>query len=246
MRSYMHNSTLQPLLKICDNIFIENHIDILHSKLQELPRKEKEADRWTHAESRVSRARRPRLASTFVFVQRARPNAGFPSDTASRRRRQGPDFLRDHSAPHAPQVQGSGAQHLRNGRRLCHAMSTACEKFVNSNAAPSVTNSYLRSPEPLAKYCSLMPKTSPNTDAPDLESALKQAITVFRGLHGKDSFEKSYSKKMSKRLMYKISVSDEAMESMFLKLKEAYGFAFTARLRRMFQDIVLSEGLNQA
>lgn len=64
-----------------------------------------------------------------------------------------------------------------------------------------------------------MTGTFPNTDEPDLECQLQQTITVFRLLDNKDAFEEFYSKMMSKQLVHRMSVSDEADESMIFEVK---------------------------
>jgi cullin 1 len=63
-------------------------------------------------------------------------------------------------------------------------------------------------------------------------------MIIFKYLEEKDVFQTFYSTKLSKRLIHGVSVSDEAEESMISKLKEACGFEYTNKLRRMFTGIL--------
>ncbi|XP_077530953.1 cullin-1-like [Haemaphysalis longicornis] len=87
-----------------------------------------------------------------------------------------------------------------------NAMGSACEKFVNNNAATRPPNSSMRSSELLEQYCnSLLLKGSPSARVPDPEDALKQATIVFSFLDDKDAFEMFYSQMMSERLLHRMS-----------------------------------------
>lgn len=71
-------------------------------------------------------------------------------------------------------------------------------------------------------------------------------MTVFKFVEDKDVFQKFYSKQLARRLVNGMSVSDDAESIMITKLKEACGVEFTAKLQRMFSDMVLSKDLNDA
>ena len=59
-------------------------------------------------------------------------------------------------------------------------------------------------------------------------------MVVFKYLEDKDVFQTSYATKLSNRLIYGESVSEEAETSMISKLKEVCGFEYTAKLQCMF------------
>jgi len=59
-------------------------------------------------------------------------------------------------------------------------------------------------------------------------------MVVFKYLDDKDDFQTFYTTKLSKRLIHRVSVSEEAEASMISKLREVCGFEYTNRLQRMF------------
>jgi cullin 1 len=59
-------------------------------------------------------------------------------------------------------------------------------------------------------------------------------MVLFKYIEDKDVFQQFYTTRLSKRLIYAVSASDEAESSMISKLKEACGFEYTNKLQRMF------------
>jgi cullin 1 len=125
----------------------------------------------------------------------------------------------------------------------------ACREFVNRNAATG--SSTTKSPELLAKHAdALLRKSNKVTEDQDLEEALNQVVgpssafdrylsntlqmVLFKYIEDKDVFQQFYTTRLSKRLIYGVSASDEAEASMISKLKEACGFEYTNKLQRMF------------
>ena len=70
-------------------------------------------------------------------------------------------------------------------------------------------------------------------------------MVVFKYIEDKDVFQKFYSKMLAKRLVQHMSASDDAEASMISKLKQACGFEYTSKLQRMFQDVGVSQDLNE-
>lgn len=104
----------------------------------------------------------------------------------------------------------------------------------------------MKTPELLAKYCdTILRKSSKNKDDQELEKTIDDAMIVFNYLCDKDVFQEFYSKLLAKRLVLKVSASDDAEASMISKLKITCGFEYTKKLQRMFQDVGLSRNLNQ-
>ncbi len=52
-------------------------------------------------------------------------------------------------------------------------------------------------------------------------------MIVFRYIDDKDVFQKFYSSKLARRLIYNTSASDDAESSMISKLKLSCGFEYT-------------------
>ena len=123
------------------------------------------------------------------------------------------------------------------------SLDNACKEFVNRNDVCRANSS--RSPELLAKYSdSLLKKNIKSTEEDELETCLKQTMTIFRYIEDKDVFLKFYHRMLAKRLVNSSSTSDDAETSMISKLKEACGFEYTNKLQRMFQDMQTSKDLN--
>jgi len=122
------------------------------------------------------------------------------------------------------------------------SLDKACREFVNRNAATGTSTT--KSPELLAKHAdALLRKNNKVTEDQDLEEALNQVMVLFKYIEDKDVFQQFYTTRLSKRLIYAVSASDEAEASMISKLKEACGFEYTNKLQRMFTDMSLSKDL---
>ena len=59
-------------------------------------------------------------------------------------------------------------------------------------------------------------------------------MILFKFIDDKYVFQRFYTTKLSKRLIYSVSASDEAEASMISKLRDACGFEYTNKLQRMF------------
>jgi hypothetical protein len=77
-----------------------------------------------------------------------------------------------------------------------------------------------------------------------LSHSLISQILLFKYVDDKDVFQKFYSKNLARRLIHNTSVSDDAEKFMIAGLKETCGFEYTSKLQRMFNDIQLSNEIN--
>ncbi|KAJ7263863.1 Cullin family-domain-containing protein [Mycena rebaudengoi] len=103
------------------------------------------------------------------------------------------------------------------------SLDKACRQFVNCNDATG--SSSTKSPELIAKYADmLLRKNNKMAEEEDLERALDRVMILFKYLEDKDVFQTFYTTRLSKRLIYGVSASDESEASMITKLKEACGF----------------------
>lgn len=66
-------------------------------------------------------------------------------------------------------------------------------------------------------------------------------VGLFRFLTEKDRFEHYYNTHLSKRLISKNSVSDDAERNMLAKFKIEAGAAFTRSAEGMLQDVKVSQ-----
>jgi cullin 1 len=103
----------------------------------------------------------------------------------------------------------------------------------------------MKTPEYLAKYSdNILRKTSKSQNDRDLEKNLESVMIIFNYLYDKDAFQEFYSLLFAKRLILKVSISDDAESAMITKLKRSNGYDYTTKLERMNQDIALSRILN--
>ncbi len=99
-------------------------------------------------------------------------------------------------------------------------------------------------PELIAKHLDVLLKSGNKTmtDA-QMETALNNALILFRFTRDKDMFEEFYTRHFAKRLLLNKSASSDAEMSMLLKLKEECGPDFTRKLETMLKDISLSDDI---
>ncbi|KAJ1968156.1 ubiquitin ligase (cullin) of SCF [Dispira parvispora] len=123
-------------------------------------------------------------------------------------------------------------------------LDKACNEFINRNAIckPGGT---VRTPELLARYTdALLRRGNKGSEAGSLEEDLQHLMTVFKYIDDKDVFQKFYTKMLAKRLVYGLSLSEDAELNMMSKLKVACGHEYTSKIHRMFLDISLSRTFN--
>ncbi|PFH53934.1 hypothetical protein AMATHDRAFT_53605 [Amanita thiersii Skay4041] len=134
------------------------------------------------------------------------------------------------------------ARSFRGEAGFVASLDRACREVVNRNAATGIQSS--RSSELIAKHADLvLRKNSKIVEEGDIEMALNRVMVLFKYIEDKDVFQTFYTTRLSKRLIYGVSVSDESEASMISKLKEACGFEYTTKLQRMFTDMSLSKDL---
>lgn len=125
---------------------------------------------------------------------------------------------------------------LGSNDQFTFAMKEAFEFFINSKKdVPS---------ELLAKYVdkSLRSRGKATSDF-ELEGLLDNVMQIFRYIHGKDFFEAFYKKDLAKRLLLHKSISEDAEKSMIMRLRTECGSDFTQKLEGMFKDVEVSSEL---
>ncbi|KDN34960.1 hypothetical protein RSAG8_12011, partial [Rhizoctonia solani AG-8 WAC10335] len=121
-------------------------------------------------------------------------------------------------------------------------LDRAFRDLVNQNTAIGASPTSF--PELLAKYTdALLRKNNKLCEEDALEDQLNKVMSLFKYIEDKDVFQTFYTIKLSRRLLYGLSRSDEHEAYMISKLKEGCGFEYTDKLQRMFTDIQLSKDL---
>ncbi|CAF4186424.1 unnamed protein product [Rotaria sordida] len=228
VHSYLHPSTLEPLIKKFGEVFICDQLEAIYAEAKLLLL---DAEKYSD------------LALLFKVVSRV-PNATIQLQKIVE------DHIRQRGIDAIERIHGAAindpelyvetilevhtkfsklAQEIFISEQgFTTALNNACCKFINNNAVTRAAGNTTKSSELLAGYCdALLRKGSKAVEETDLEETLNQII----------------KKLLAKRLFGQLSASDDYEKSMISKLKQAYGFVYTSKLQQMFQDITDSKNL---
>jgi cullin-5 len=105
-----------------------------------------------------------------------------------------------------------------------------------------------RCPELLANYCDMLLRKTPlsrKLTSDEIESKLKEVLLVLKYVKNKDVFMRYHKAHLTRRLILDTSADNEKEENMVEWLRELGMPAdYVNKLGRMFQDIKVSEDLN--
>ncbi|CAF5016233.1 unnamed protein product [Rotaria sp. Silwood1] len=133
---------------------------------------------------------------------------------------------------------------FHNNEHLIASLNKACENFINNNAVTEAANNATKSAELLARYCDILLRKGSKVEREiDIEEKFNQIMIVYNYVKDKHSFETFYRKMLVKRLLGKLSASNDNEQSMILRLKNTCDFAYASKLEKMLQDVNLSETL---
>ncbi|GIY46396.1 cullin-5, partial [Caerostris extrusa] len=106
-----------------------------------------------------------------------------------------------------------------------------------------------RCPELLANYCDLLLRKTPlskKLTSDEIETRLKDVLLVLKYVQNKDVFMRYHKAHLTRRLILNSSADSEKEENMVQWLRDVGMPAdYVNRLARMFQDVKVSEDLNQ-
>lgn len=243
---YLHDTTLEFLVRILECVVIEKYIDTFHSEFKNLLAYNKLDDlkRMYQLLSRVPGGLDQLKAQfeDYIFHQGLRAVEKCNETDSIDPKAYISAILDIHQRYNAIVIAA-----FENEAGFATALDKASKKFINKNTVTESSGSTSKSAELLAKYCDLLLKKKP-TDAEEMEIVdnLNHAMIIFKYIEEKDIFQNFYSKMLAKRLVQQVNTSgsDDLETIMISKLREACGFEYTSKLQRMFQDVCISRDLN--
>jgi len=127
-----------------------------------------------------------------------------------------------------------------NNLMFHNALKEAFEVFCNK----SVGNSTFA--ELLSTFCDNLLKKGSSEKLSDesVEECLEKVVKLLAYISDKDLFAEFYRKKLSKRLLFERSASDDAERSLLAKLKQQCGAQFTSKMEGMVVDLALAKDMN--
>lgn len=127
---------------------------------------------------------------------------------------------------------------FRGEKKAKKRTKEAFENFLNTDA---------RAASCLALYVDEKLRVGLKTATEEqIKDEIQKVITVFRYLSDKDVFESFYKQHLAKRLLSGKSVGSDAERAMVSQLKAECGYQFTSKLEGMFNDMRISQDMQDA
>jgi len=241
---YLDPSTMDPLMKACDEVLIKKYLEHFRGEFDNLLENNQVDDlaRMFSLCERVEGA----LDYLKVIMESHIERKGKSAIATLATSGPGPDptvyvnvILDVHK-----QFSSLVSIAFKNDAGFVQAMDKAFTSFINHNSVTEAQRGGNRSPELLARYCDmLLRKSSKNSTDGEVEESLNQVMIVFKYIEDKDIFQKFYSKMLAKRLVHGLSASEDNESSMLQKLKQMCGFEYTSKLQRMYNDTTVSKDI---
>merc|ERR1719197_1425328 len=244
---YLHSSTEEKLLKVCDEQLLQTPEQLLlekeNSGCEALLRdiKTEDLSRMYRLFSRIATGlppignivRKHITDSGLQLVKAQSSNADGTSDLMP--------YVQDLLDLHDKysELVGTPDKGCFQGHPIFHkAMKEAFEVFVNKDIGKTSTA------ELLSNFCdNLLKKSGERLSEEALEDKLEKVVKLFGYLSDRDIFAEFYKKQLAKRLLLARSSSDDAERSMIGKLKLRCGAQFTSKLEGMVTDMKLDTDL---
>ncbi|KAJ8679156.1 hypothetical protein QAD02_014943 [Eretmocerus hayati] len=134
---------------------------------------------------------------------------------------------------------------------LVPPQSSGMTSLLNNKPPPNNNNVQPESkcPELLANYCDMLLRKTPlskKLTSDEIESKLRDVLLVLKYVQNKDVFMRYHKAHLTRRLILDTSADSEKEENMVEWLREVGMPAdYVNKLARMFQDIKVSQDLNQ-
>jgi len=241
-KKYLDSSSYDKLKRECDTVLIEKHKEVMQVECENYLKDDKRDDlsRMYHLLSRIPDGIAPMLEVLQTHVTKFGFDAvkGIPAASVKDPVKYVNTLLEVYT-----KFSDVVKTAFENDPAFVAALDKAMRQIVNDNP---INKKSTKSPELLAKYSDfLLSKSNKNFEYDKLDDTLNQVLVIFKYVDDKDVFQKFYSKMLARRLIHGTSISDDAESAMIGGLKQACGYEYTSKLQRMFNDMALSNDINE-
>ena len=243
---YLHESSLEPVISVCKQVLIYQHLSTLYDEFQVYLNTDQDANMTALFElvgkTENGLEQMQKIFEKHILKTGLDAIAACVDDASSDSGIYVTEILRVYK-----KYKQLILLSFRNHYLFVEALDRACHQFINHNAVTDASSAQTnKSAELIARYCDfLLKKSSKLSEETELEDILADIMVVFRYLESKDVFQKFYSSMLAKRLVEHLSMSEDAEASMISKLKAACGSLCTSKLQQMFQDMAVNTDLNK-
>ena len=241
--TYLHATTLSPLIKCCETACITDHLQILMNEFI----KYLTDNRYDDIEllyvliMRINNGL-DEFANTFEKYIISMGHQALNADMVANLT---PSLYVDALVNTHDTYLEITKNRFKNNPKMTGAFKNACIKFMNTNTITITSKNTTISSELIAKYIDgILKKSSKTTHDCDIEKIQDSVINILYFIQDKDVFEKFYIRLFAKRLVLYQSVSEELESRMISQLKQIYGPSCITVLQRMFNDMSLSKDIN--
>uniref|UniRef100_A0A915ND38 Cullin family profile domain-containing protein n=1 Tax=Meloidogyne javanica TaxID=6303 RepID=A0A915ND38_MELJA len=237
---YLDYTTLDSLLKVCDDALICNHLELFHNEFEALlsQRQCEHLGRMYDLCHRVTGALDKLKQILEIYITREGRAA---IEQIAQNAMTDPKYYITTILQLYDVYNNLASKAFKLDHGFVEAMDKAFTRFVNENEITRLAKSASKSPQLLVLYCDqLLRKNAKNVEDERMDEYLEQVMTVFKYIEDKDMFQAFFHKMLCKRLVTEASASEEAERSMIAKLKHMCGFEYTSKLERLLTDVALS------
>ncbi|CAF1361637.1 unnamed protein product [Rotaria sordida] len=239
VESYLHSSTLAPLIKKLEQIFILDQLEPIYTEAKTLLHNEN----YSHFAFLFKLV--GRIPNTIIELKKIVEENFCPkviksitpiSVTAIDASTNYVESILNIREEFFKVVQ----EFFHNDEHFIAAVEKTCRNFINNNVLPESADNAGKSAELLARYCDKLLRKGSEIDN---EGKFDQIMIGFDYVKDKDVFEKFYYKMLFKRLLCGVRKYEYSEESMILRLKTICDLTYISKLQELFQGGNISKTL---
>eukprot|EP01125_Pyxidicula_operculata_P006382 TRINITY_DN2218_c0_g1_i1.p1 TRINITY_DN2218_c0_g1~~TRINITY_DN2218_c0_g1_i1.p1 ORF type:complete len:752 (+),score=188.33 TRINITY_DN2218_c0_g1_i1:1778-4033(+) len=236
--NYLHANTKQDLVRACEEVLIERHMQSLQDAFQSMLRDDKVEDmkRFYGLLARITNG----LVNSAETMKKFLKEVGTDIVNKHAKTLTNRNALKDSVAliqellnlheKYTTTIKDCFSDH----NQFRQAMDEAFTIFVNSKVGA------FNMSEILNNYVDGLLKGLEKQSEDQLEERMASTVRIFTYFDDKDIFYASFRKSLSRRLLSK-KYNEDAERSFIAKLKQSCGDVYTKKLEGMFNDVKVSE-----